>query len=122
MSSDSPSPKLQPVTTDHWTISTVRVPRKGGGWLSFNLTQPLTLKRGDSYVLENCRPTASSVVPITDDSGNPILWSDGTPATRTQIDTVELKFLVKRANGRKTRIHWRYGEVREAGEIREATE
>lgn len=105
---------LQEVTTDQLVIEHIRAPRKGGGYVMFKLTQPLVLKRGDSYCLDKFQVTKSSVVPVLDKSGQQAVWPDETPVTRTQINAAELRFLVQRAGHKKIKAQWRYGNIQEA--------
>lgn len=105
---------LQKVTSERLVISTIRVPWKGGTHLSFDLTQPLILKQGDSWAVEGCQPTKSSTVPVLDPKGEQLSFADGSLVTTTQIDTVELKFAVQRAGHRKIKTQWRYGNLQTA--------
>jgi hypothetical protein len=108
-----PSP-LQKVSSEKLVIDTVRVPWKGGAHLSFELTQPLVLKQGDSWSVEDCQAKKMSTAPVLDDQGEPATLPSGEPLTATQIDTVEIKFAVRRAGHRKVKTQWRYGKLQVA--------
>jgi len=105
---------LQKVSSEKLLVEIVRVPWKGGSHISFALTQPLVLKHGDSWGVEDCQAKEMSTVPVLDDQGEPATLPSGEPLTAAQIDTVEIKFAVRRAGHRKVKTQWRYGKLQVA--------